>query len=95
MKSCKQISKSAQSARSWSWPTGLTHLAQNRTRDSPSEPELDLNDTDEVTTKLDLARAYVDMGDAEGAKNILEEVVTEGSDDQKQQAMELLGVLTA
>jgi pilus assembly protein FimV len=60
----------------------------------PSE-ELDLNATDEVTTKLDLARAYVDMGDAEGAKSILEEVVTEGSDDQKQQARDLLEALTA
>lgn len=60
----------------------------------PSE-EMDLNATDEVTTKLDLARAYVDMGDAEGAKSILEEVVTEGSDDQRQQARELLEELTA
>ncbi len=33
----------------------------------------------EVGTKLDLARAYMDMGDPEGARNILEEVVTEGS----------------
>ncbi|MEJ2590684.1 MAG: FimV/HubP family polar landmark protein, partial [Candidatus Thiodiazotropha sp.] len=33
---------------------------------------LDLDSTDEVTTKLDLARAYIDMGDNEGAKSILE-----------------------
>ncbi|MDJ0806984.1 MAG: FimV/HubP family polar landmark protein [Gammaproteobacteria bacterium] len=56
---------------------------------------LDLDSTDEVTTKLDLARAYVDMGDAEGAKNILEEVVTEGSDEQKQQAEEMLQSLAS
>lgn len=46
--------------------------------------------TDEVTTKLDLARAYVDMGDSEGARSILEEVVGEGDEGQKQQARELL-----
>ena len=33
----------------------------------------------EVGTKLDLARAYMDMGDPEGARSILEEVVQEGS----------------
>jgi pilus assembly protein FimV len=56
---------------------------------------LDLDSTDEVTTKLDLARAYVDMGDEEGAKSILGEVVKEGSDDQKQQAQELLGSISS
>ncbi|MEJ2479516.1 MAG: FimV/HubP family polar landmark protein [Acidihalobacter sp.] len=45
---------------------------------------------DEVATKLDLARAYIDMGDTEGAQSTLEEVVAEGSDEQKQQAEELL-----
>jgi pilus assembly protein FimV len=55
------------------------------------EAELDfLADTDEVSTKLDLARAYIDMGDKEGAKDILEEVVQDGSDEQKQEAEELL-----
>jgi pilus assembly protein FimV len=54
------------------------------------EISLDLDSTDEVTTKLDLARAYIDMGDNEGAKSILEEVVGEGSDQQKQEAQELL-----
>lgn len=46
--------------------------------------------TDETTTKLDLARAYVDMGDADGARDILEEVMSEGNDEQKQQAQELM-----
>lgn len=53
--------------------------------------ELDfLADTDEVATKLDLARAYIDMGDGEGAKDILDEVGTEGNEEQKQEAAELL-----
>jgi pilus assembly protein FimV len=44
---------------------------------------------DETATKLDLAKAYVDMGDAEGARSILDEVLAEGNDEQKQQAAEL------
>ncbi|MEN8167914.1 MAG: FimV/HubP family polar landmark protein [Pseudomonadota bacterium] len=66
--------------------------------DAQSTPEevetssniLEFDTTDEVTTKLDLARAYVDMGDAEGAKSILEEVASEGSEEQKGEAQELL-----
>jgi pilus assembly protein FimV len=49
-----------------------------------------LNDVDEVGTKLDLARAYIDMGDAEGARGILEEVMEEGSEEQQQEARSLL-----
>ncbi|MBI3545552.1 MAG: hypothetical protein HY081_03010 [Gammaproteobacteria bacterium] len=44
---------------------------------------------DETATKLDLAKAYIDMGDAEGARSILQEVMAEGSDAQKKQAQEL------
>lgn len=51
------------------------------------------SDTDETTTKLDLARAYVDMGDAEGARDILDEVISEGSDKQQQEAREMLAKL--
>jgi pilus assembly protein FimV len=54
---------------------------------------LDLDSTDEITTKLDLARAYIDMGDNEGAKSILEEVMGEGSDAQQQEAKGLLETL--
>jgi len=52
-----------------------------------------LSDTDEVGTKLDLARAYFDMGDREGAKDILDEVVADGDDAQQQDARELLAKL--
>lgn len=48
---------------------------------------------DETATKLDLAKAYVDMGDAEGARSILDEVLAEGNDDQKRQAAELAAQL--
>jgi pilus assembly protein FimV len=50
-------------------------------------------EVDEVGTKLDLAKAYVDMGDGDGARSILDEVMEEGDDDQKKQAEELLSQL--
>jgi pilus assembly protein FimV len=49
-----------------------------------------LGETDENATKLDLARAYIDMGDAEGARDILNEVLSEGSDEQQGEAKDLL-----
>jgi pilus assembly protein FimV len=45
---------------------------------------------DAVGTKLDLARAYLDMGDPEGARSMLQEVIAEGSDAQRQEAQRLL-----
>jgi pilus assembly protein FimV len=50
----------------------------------------DLDDIDEVSTKLDLAKAYLDMGDADGTRSILDEVLSEGDDEQKKEAEELL-----
>jgi pilus assembly protein FimV len=47
----------------------------------------------EVGTKLDLARAYMDMGDPEGARSILDEVIHEGSASQKQEARRLMDSL--
>jgi pilus assembly protein FimV len=52
-----------------------------------------LSTSDEVTTKLDLARAYLDMGDPEGARSILGEVIEEGNDDQKNEAEALMSKL--
>jgi pilus assembly protein FimV len=44
----------------------------------------------EVGTKLDLARAYMDMGDPDGARSILDEVLQEGNPNQKQEAQRLM-----
>ena len=44
----------------------------------------------EVGTKLDLARAYIDMGDPDGARSILNEVLEEADSEQKQEAQKLL-----
>jgi pilus assembly protein FimV len=56
-------------------------------------PEMEPVTMSEVGTKLDLARAYMDMGDPEGARSILEEVVQEGSASQKQEAQRLIETL--
>jgi len=59
----------------------------------PEDMSEDLHDArtmTEVGTKLDLARAYVDMGDPNGARSILEEVLDEGDEGQRQQAQQLL-----
>ncbi|HEY8229296.1 MAG TPA: FimV/HubP family polar landmark protein [Rhodanobacteraceae bacterium] len=45
---------------------------------------------DPVDTKLDLARAYLDMGDPVGARAMLEEVLEEGTQTQKDEAKRLL-----
>ena len=52
-----------------------------------------LSGTDETATKLDLARAYIDMGDTEGARDILDEVVAEGNEAQQQEAREMISKL--
>ena len=52
-----------------------------------------LDEEDASSTKLDLARAYIDMGDEDGAREILAEVVGEGSEEQQSQANELLAQL--
>ena len=73
--------------------------------DEPAVPELptatsevdagvsDLTDMDELETKLDLAKAYIDMGDADAAKDIAVEVLEKGSDEQKIAAQEVLDQL--
>jgi pilus assembly protein FimV len=52
-----------------------------------------LQESDEIGTKLDLARAYMDMGDPDGARGILEEVIEEGNDEQKNEAESLIAQL--
>ncbi|MFK7831119.1 MAG: FimV/HubP family polar landmark protein [Congregibacter sp.] len=48
------------------------------------------DDADQMATKLDLARAYMDMGDSSGARSILEEVAAGGSAEQQEEARDLL-----
>lgn len=61
--------------------------------DEAVESELDnalFSGDDEIATKLDLVRAYIDMGDKDSARKILDEVITDGNDEQKSEAQELM-----
>ncbi|MGQ0801679.1 MAG: FimV/HubP family polar landmark protein [Pseudomarimonas sp.] len=50
----------------------------------------DADGDEEAATKLELARAYLDMGDVEGARGMLEEVVNEGNPGLRSEARRLL-----
>jgi pilus assembly protein FimV len=64
--------------------------------DDDMDAELDfMADADEAATKLDLARAYMDMGDNEGARDILAEVAHEGNEQQRAEAVDLLSRIDA
>jgi len=73
--------------------SGSDEPTQSLSPDDVSDDLQDARTMTEVGTKLDLARAYVDMGDPGGARNILEEVLDEGDDSQRQQAQQLLDSL--
>ena len=51
------------------------------------------DDDDAAGTKLDLAKAYIDMGDPDGARGMLDEVLAEGTESQQNEARSLLDSL--
>ncbi len=85
---------------------GFNHMASQSSTSAPasslqhsefvdtsvgSQPAVGTIDVhDEVSTKLELARAYEEMGDIEGARELLEEVMSDGADQQKQMAQTIL-----
>jgi pilus assembly protein FimV len=71
-------------------PDAAFTATQKLSADDLALPDLEPVTLSEVGTKLDLARAYMDMGDPEGARNILEEVMHEGSAAQRQEAERLM-----
>jgi pilus assembly protein FimV len=66
---------------------------------SPGLTDLDLGEplaaggADGVSTKLELAKAYLEIGDKDGAREILTEVAKEGSAAQKDEAQKLIASL--
>lgn len=60
----------------------------------PAAATLGTQGGDDVDTKLNLAKAYIELGDAAGARTILDEVTGEGSDTQREEAQRLLRELT-
>ena len=51
------------------------------------------DEEDMVQNKLDLARAYLELGDAENVQSILDEVLADGNAAQKEEARQLLAQL--
>jgi pilus assembly protein FimV len=62
------------------------------TFDDPTPSVLD-GQWHDAATKLDLAKAYQEMGDVEGAREILQEVMHEGDEQQKVEAQSLIAKL--
>lgn len=58
-----------------------------------AEAPAEIEDDPEVATKLELAQAYEEMGDKEGARELLNEVLNEGSPAQQQSARTKLAQL--
>lgn len=66
---------------------------QNTPSTVMEEPAIGAGESPEVETKLDLVSAYMEMGDKEGARELLDEVLKEGGPQQKARAQEMLGSL--
>ncbi|MDD5384207.1 MAG: hypothetical protein PHG89_04930 [Gallionella sp.] len=76
--------------------TGLAGISLNFDgAATPGEPASDAKDEHwhEVATKLDLAKAYQEMGDGTGAREILDEVMREGDAGQREAAQSMLDQL--
>jgi pilus assembly protein FimV len=71
-------------------PTGKDSVASDVLS---SQWQMDSGLWDEVATKIDLARAYMEMEDPDAARVILEEVIAEGTEEQKTEAREMLSRL--
>ena len=66
-------------------------IVQKFKSDKKSIADLENSISDnEIATKLDLARAYVDMGEPDGAYEILDEVISKGNKSQQLLAKKLL-----
>jgi pilus assembly protein FimV len=62
-------------------------------RGASEEAELLDEESSDPEIQLDLARAYISMGDKEAARVILEEVLSHGSEEQHSEAQKMLDLL--
>jgi pilus assembly protein FimV len=81
-------------------PSVFGDITLNLDDDKPSDkfsPAIEVSGEvwQEVATKLDLAKAYQEMGDGEGAQEILQEVLREGDEQQRATAQQILQQLSA
>jgi pilus assembly protein FimV len=76
-------------AKAKSQPVDVASISFDLGEPSTQAPAVDSR-WQEVATKLDLAKAYEEMGDKDGARELLNEVMKEGDNAQQQQAKALL-----
>jgi len=69
--------------------------ANERKRRHQEDAEILDEDSSDPEIQLDLARAYISMGDKEAARVILQEVMSNGNDAQRDEARKMLEVLTS
>jgi pilus assembly protein FimV len=72
---------------------GQSFPQSNSALDPSGEPVYEPATHSEVQIKLDLARQFIDMGDPEGARHMLNEVIEEGDSAQQREAQRLLELL--
>ncbi len=81
----------------WAIPSEVTLSPEpvvTTTNETAVRPAVRIGDANPtVATKLELARAYIDIGDHDGARSMLEEVLIEGNATQQEAAFELLDKL--
>jgi pilus assembly protein FimV len=77
------------------WKVDLNDVDLDFARGSPAAPQNKDEHWHDVQQKFDLAKAYEEMGDREGARDILREVLAEGDLEQQTLARRLLGALAA
>jgi pilus assembly protein FimV len=79
-------------AKAKSQPVDVASISFDLGEPSTQAPAVDSR-WQEVATKLDLAKAYEEMGDKDGARELLNEVMKEGDNAQQQQAKTLLAAM--
>ena len=70
-------------------------MSEQDTAAGQGEEEAYLEEGDRVQNKIDLARAYLELGDSENARTILDEVLSEGNAGQREEARQLLAQANA
>ena len=103
-KRCTSCEKSSNDCRNGAGPPRAVPLSPDKldltfnpdrpSYDDPTPSVLD-GQWHDAATKLDLAKAYQEMGDVDGAREILQEVLHEGDEQQKTEAKTLLDKLVA
>lgn len=73
----------------WPWRKRGKKTVVAEEKDMESEYDF-MGSKEGIPAKLDLARAYVDMDDKEGARKVLAEIVEQGNEEQQAEAKQLL-----